>query len=194
MNYNVEIGKMSSIGDRADVHVAKIQGDYPTFIGNNVTISAGAMVHAATLSDNVMIGESAQVLDGSIVEMNAIIAPGAVVTPGTKVKMGELWSGSPAKKERMRTDQEIAGISSIALETVVLAQQHAVENAMDYKQLLEEEELADIELYMDDWQPKHKPEDLSMFWGKVIPDASSDRPCLTPNLRRHKRVVNSNSY
>ena len=137
---------MSSIGDRAVVHVAKIQGDYPTFIGNNVTISAGAMVHAATLSDNVMIGESAQVLDGSIVEMNAIIAPGAVVTP--KVKMGELWSGSPAKKELMLTDQEIAGISSIALETVVLAQQHAVENAKDYIQLLEEEELADIELYI----------------------------------------------
>ena len=132
------------------VHVAKIQGDFATHIGNYVTVGAGALVHAATIKDYVIIGESAQVLDGSVVESNSIVAPASIVTPGTIVKSGQLWAGSPAKMARALTEVEIAGIKARALETVLLASQHAIENAKDYKQILEEEEVADIELYMDD--------------------------------------------
>ena len=62
---NVKIGSKTSIGDRAVVHVAKIQGDLPTKIGDNVTIGAGAIVHAFTIDDLVVVGESAQVMDGA---------------------------------------------------------------------------------------------------------------------------------
>lgn len=147
------VGNQTSIGDRAVVHVAKIQGDFATHIGNHVTVGAGALIHAATLQDSVIIGESAQVLDGAVVESNSIVAPSSIVTPGTKVTGGHLWAGSPAKMVRALTEAEIASIGERASDTVLLAAQHAMENAKDYKQILEEEELADIEMYMDDPVP-----------------------------------------
>jgi carbonic anhydrase/acetyltransferase-like protein (isoleucine patch superfamily) len=150
----VTIGDASSIGDRAVVHVAKIQGDFPTAIGSHVTVGAGALVHAATLKDAVVVGESAQVLDGATVESFSMIAPASLVTPGTKVGPGELWAGSPAKKVRTLTDDEKAKIVALAMETSELANQHAIENAKDYKTILEEEELADIEEYLDESAPR----------------------------------------
>jgi len=136
----VKIGQKTSIGDRAVVHVAKIQGDFPTQIGNNVTIGANAIVHACTIEDLVVIGESAQVMDGATISSNSVIAPASIVTPGTKVPGGELWSGSPAKKERVLTSDEIANIAESAHDTLELAYLHSVENSKDYKQLVEEEE------------------------------------------------------
>jgi gamma-carbonic anhydrase len=165
----VTIGDKTSIGDRAVVHVAKIQGDFPTDIGNFVTIGAGALVHAATLKDSVIIGESAQVLDGSVVESNSIVAPSSVVTPGTTVTGGQLWAGSPARMVRALTEAEIAGIAERASDTVLLASKHAVENAKDYKQILEEEELADIEMYMDESAPRKEARDPSDVLGQGHP-------------------------
>jgi len=107
----LKIGSKTSVGDRAVVHVAKIQGDHPTYIGDNVTIGACAIVHACTIEDLVVIGESAKIMDGASVSTNSIIAPASIVTPGTKVPSGELWSGSPAKKVRSLTADEIASIS-----------------------------------------------------------------------------------
>jgi hypothetical protein len=105
-----------------------------------VTIGAGAIIHACTIESLCMIGESAQVMDGASVGTNSIIAPGSVVTPGTKVPSGELWSGSPAKKERALTSQEIASIAESAHDQLELAYLHSVENSKDYKQLIAEEE------------------------------------------------------
>jgi gamma-carbonic anhydrase len=137
---HITIGENSSIGDRAVVHVAKIQGDAPTHIGNNVSIGAGALVHAATLKDSCVIGDAAQILDGSIVESNTMIAPASVVTPGTTVAAGELWAGSPAKKVRALTEAEMADIVTMAKETSNLAAIHAYEHTKDFRQLAEEEE------------------------------------------------------
>lgn len=136
----VKIGSKTSVGDRAVVHVAKIQGDHPTSIGDNVTIGANAIVHACTIDDLVVIGESAQIMDGAKVSTNSIVAPASIVTPGTTVPSGELWSGSPAKKERALTSEEIAEISESAHDTLELAYLHSVENSKDYKQLIEEDE------------------------------------------------------
>jgi carbonic anhydrase/acetyltransferase-like protein (isoleucine patch superfamily) len=156
---NVTIGSKSSVGDRAVVHVAKIQGDSPTKIGNNVTIGAGAIVHACTIGDLVVVGESAQIMDGATVETNSIIAPTAVVTPGTKVPSGELWAGSPAKKVRALSSEEIASIVESAHDTLELAYLHAVENSKDYKQLVEEEEdRLDRKLRKDAWFDPNIPD------------------------------------
>lgn len=141
--HKIVIGNSSSIGDRALVHVAKIQGDLPTMIGDNVSVGPGAIVHAATLKDHVVVGASAQVLDGAVVESNSIVAPGSVVTPGTNVPEGELWSGSPAKLERKLTAEELANIVSMAQDTLEIATLHAGECAKDYHQVAADEE--DIE-------------------------------------------------
>lgn len=152
----VTIGTHTSIGDRAVVHVAKIQGDFATNIGNHVTIGPCAIVHAATIGDGAVIGASAQVLDGAIVESRAMVAPGAVVTPGTTVPAGELWAGAPAKSVRALTEEELVTMQATAEEQHVLAQMHAFENAKDYEQLAkDEEELLDSKQRDPDyWQPK----------------------------------------
>ena len=69
-----------------------------------------------------------------------MVGPASVVTSGTKVASGELWAGSPAKKVRALTAEEIASIPALALETADLAQAHVLEHTKDYKQVLEEEE------------------------------------------------------
>jgi gamma-carbonic anhydrase len=165
----IVIGEASSVGDRAVVHVAKIQGDFPTHIGNHVTVGAGALVHAATLKDAVVIGESAQVLDGAVVESFSMIAPASLVTAGTKVASGELWAGTPAKKVRALTEEEKAKIVSMALETSELANQHAIENAKDYQTVLEEEELAEIEEYLDESAPRKPWVDMADVKGQGHP-------------------------
>ena len=152
----VTIGEHTTIGDRAVVHVAKIQGDFSTVIGNHVTVGPCAIVHAATIGDCVVIGAGAQVLDGATVEPRSQVAPGAVVTPGTVVKSGELWAGAPAKMVRVLTEDEQKAILATAEEQVVLAQMHAFENSKDYHQLAkDEEELRDKrERNPEYWDPK----------------------------------------
>lgn len=165
----VTIGSKSSVGDRAVVHVAKIQGDFPTKIGSNVTIGAGAIIHACTIDDLVVIGETAQVLDGATIGTNAVIAPASVVTPGTKIPSGELWAGSPAKKVRALTSEEIASIAEAAHDTLELAYLHAVENSKDYKQLIEEDEdRLDRKLRKDAWFDPNIPDPEDVL-GQGVP-------------------------
>ena len=158
--HKVVIGDNTSVGDRAVIHVAKIQGDFPSLIGSNVTIGPGAMVHAATLKDNCVVGASAQVLDGSVVESNAIIAAGAIVTPGTTVKAGELWAGSPAKMVRKVTAEELQSMTENALDTLGLARMHAHECSKDLAQLTQDEEAYEDATTRDPeyFQPTGKPD------------------------------------
>ena len=166
---DVFIGKKSSIGDRAVVHVAKIQGDHATSIGNNVTIGAGAVIHACTIEDLCVIGESAQVLDAATVGSNSIVEAGSVVTPGTKIPSGQLWGGSPAKKIRELTSEEMASIAETAHDTLELAFLHSVENAKDYKTLIaEEEDRLDRELRKDAWFDPNIP-DADEVLGQGLP-------------------------
>jgi len=157
----VVVGENSNIGDRTVVHVARIQGDYATFIGDNVTVGPGAIIHAATLNSNCMIGAGAQVLDSAIVESLAIVAPGAVVTPKTVVPAKQLWAGSPAKMVRALTDEEVASISETADGIIEVAYIHAEECNKDADQLHEDElEYEDKRVRSDDYFPRPKPGEI----------------------------------
>eukprot|EP00521_Asterionellopsis_glacialis_P002056 CAMPEP_0195249164 /NCGR_PEP_ID=MMETSP0706-20130129/1960_1 /TAXON_ID=33640 /ORGANISM="Asterionellopsis glacialis, Strain CCMP134" /LENGTH=281 /DNA_ID=CAMNT_0040300929 /DNA_START=46 /DNA_END=891 /DNA_ORIENTATION=+ len=176
----VEIGENTCIGDRAVIHVAKIQGDFPTLIGSNVTVGPAAVIHASTLEDSIIVGPSAQVLDGAVVGSNCILAPGAVVTPGTKVSSGELWAGSPAKKVRGLTPEEIESIADSAVDKAELASLHAVECAKDFKQLAEDEEEYEDNLVRDpDYIQKDSP-DQSDVLGMGSPGRIFDSTLTNP--------------
>ena len=114
---NVEMGKDCSVWYnaviRGDVNFIKM-GDkvnvqdnvmlhctfekFPLVIGNNVSIGHNAIVHGCTVKDNVLIGMGAIVMDDCLIEENSIIGAGSVVTQGTRVRSGEVWAGSPARK------------------------------------------------------------------------------------------------
>ena len=65
-----------------------------------VTVGHGAILHACTIEDEVLIGMGAKILDGAVVKQGAIVAAGSVVTPGTEVPAGQVWMGTPARYMR----------------------------------------------------------------------------------------------
>jgi len=89
------------------VHVAKLQGDAATHIGNKVTVGPNATIHACVLKDSCVVGAGASVLDNAVVETHAMIAPGSIVTMGVTVPSGQLWAGVPARYVRNLSDEEI---------------------------------------------------------------------------------------
>merc|ERR1719161_1724654 len=94
------IGKNTSIQDNIVIYVSSVFDSSrarPVFVGNNVTVCQGAILHACTVEDESFIGMGCKVMHGAVVEKNAMIAAGAVVTPGTRVPTGQIWSGCPAK-------------------------------------------------------------------------------------------------
>ncbi len=177
----VTIGENTSIGDRAVVHVAKIQGNFATHIGNHVTVCPGALVHAATLENSCVIGESAQVLDGALVHSNSIIAPGAVVSPGTEVPSGEYWAGVPAKKVRALETEEMAKIFDRALETAKHAKLHAFEASKDYIQLAkDEEDYVDLQERDETYLPREVGPDPADVLGQGSPGIIFDTTLSHP--------------
>ena len=75
VNY-ISVGECSNVQDLTCLHVAD---DFPCIIGDYVTIGHGAVVHACTVEDHVLIGMNATVLDGARIGRGSIIAAGALI-------------------------------------------------------------------------------------------------------------------
>ena len=118
----VRIGKRTNIQDGSVVHVTRHTG--PTFIGDEVTVGHGVMLHACELKDQSFVGIGAVIMDEAVVESHAMVAAGALVTPGKRVPSGELWAGSPAKFFRKLSDEEIKHISDSADNYVRLSREY----------------------------------------------------------------------
>lgn len=103
-NY-IKIGKGTNIQDNSVIHIDSSQ--FPTIIGDYVTIGHSAIIHACTLETHSFIGMGSIIMDGSIVSSYSMVAAGALVTPGKRIPKGELWAGSPAKKMRNLSKQEL---------------------------------------------------------------------------------------
>ncbi|MDR9415564.1 MAG: gamma carbonic anhydrase family protein [Gracilimonas sp.] len=108
----IEIGDRSNVQDNVCIHVMNQTG--PTIIGNEVTIGHGAVVHGCTIHDRVLIGINATILDEVVVESDVIVAAGTLVPPGKTLESGYMYMGSPAKKARKLTEDEIASIPKYA--------------------------------------------------------------------------------
>jgi len=119
-NY-ISIGENTNVQDNCTIHIAE---DYPTIIGDNVTIGHGAIVHGCKVGNNVLIGMGAIILDGAEIEDNVLIAAGSLVSPGKKMPSNTLVMGSPAKVVRELTKEEIVNIKNSADYYVKLAEEH----------------------------------------------------------------------
>ena len=104
----IKIGDRSNIQDNSCIHVMNQTG--PTEIGNEVTIGHNAMVHGCTIHDRALIGIHATVLDEAVIESDVIVAAGSLVPPGKRLESGYMYMGSPVKKTRELTKQEITSI------------------------------------------------------------------------------------
>src|SRR5471030_848221 len=104
VNY-IKIGNNTNIQDGAVIHATYLRA--PTNIGNSVSIGHNALVHGCTLHDNVLIGMGAIVMDHAIVEEFVIIGAGSVVLERTVCESGYLYAGTPAKKIKALTDEQM---------------------------------------------------------------------------------------
>ena len=100
---DIVIGDYSNVQDNAVLHLAD---HYGCHIGNWVTVGHSAIVHAATIKDEVLIGMGAIILDGAVIGERSIIGAGALVTGGTIIPPGSLVLGSPAKVVKTLSEEE----------------------------------------------------------------------------------------
>jgi carbonic anhydrase/acetyltransferase-like protein (isoleucine patch superfamily) len=120
----IKIGKNTSIQDNVTIH---IEARNPTVIGDNVTIGHNAVLHACTISNNVIIGMGAIVLDESKIGEWTIIGAGAVVSPRTEIPSRCMALGIPAKVVKNLDDNGLEMIRRNAEGYKKLAERYLVQ-------------------------------------------------------------------
>ena len=103
----ITIGNNTNVQDGVVIHSS--EGISTTNIGNNVTIGHNAIVHGATIKDNVLVGMGSTILDNAVVESNTIVAANALVLSGRTLESGFIYAGIPATKVK-----ELKNIEMIA--------------------------------------------------------------------------------
>ena len=110
---HIHIGARTNVQDGTVIHCDSDKdgsGGFPTIIGNDVLIGHMAMLHGCTLLDRAFVGLGAIVMDGCVIEGDAMLAAGAMLTPGKTIAHRQLWAGRPAKYMRDLTDEAVMGM------------------------------------------------------------------------------------
>jgi len=110
--HSIKIGDRSNIQDLSMVHVthhkkADMSDGNPTIIGNDVTVGHRVMLHGCTIEDACLIGMSATILDGAVIGKESIVGASSLVTKNKTFPPRSLIMGSPAKRIRELTDDEV---------------------------------------------------------------------------------------
>lgn len=114
----ITIGAESNVQDACVVHVDRGR---PTTIGDRVTLGHGAIVHASTVENDVLVAMKAVILSGCHIGRHSLIGAGAVVPEGTRIPEGSLVLGIPARVVRALRADEIERIHENARAYVELS-------------------------------------------------------------------------
>jgi carbonic anhydrase/acetyltransferase-like protein (isoleucine patch superfamily) len=120
MNY-LSIGACTNIQDNSTVHN---DDDFPTNIGDYVTIGHNSIIHGCKISNNTLIGMGSTILNGAEIGEYTIIGAGSLVTQGKKIPSGVLCMGVPAKVIRELTIDEKESIRISAENYVELSKKY----------------------------------------------------------------------
>jgi carbonic anhydrase/acetyltransferase-like protein (isoleucine patch superfamily) len=104
----IVIGEGTNIQDGSIIHC---DPGLPTKIGKRVVVGHRAVVHGATIADNVLVGIGAIILNGAKIGEHSIIAAGALVGEGKEIPPRSLVMGVPGKVVREVTEDEIKRIT-----------------------------------------------------------------------------------
>lgn len=125
---SIQIGNNTNIQDNSVLHVTHDgpynPGGFDLKIGNNVTVGHRVILHGCKIGSSCLIGMGSTVMDGAIIESCNIIGAGSLVTPNKHLESGYLWMGSPIRKVRKLTNEELESIEYSALNYVKLKKQH----------------------------------------------------------------------
>ncbi len=110
----IVIGARTNIQDGSIVHcdgpVPGVPDGFPTIIGDDVLVGHQVMLHGCILQDRAFVGLSATVMNGAIIEGDAMLAAGAMLTQGKYIAARQLWAGSPARFVRDLDDAAVLGM------------------------------------------------------------------------------------
>ncbi|MBI4395750.1 MAG: gamma carbonic anhydrase family protein [Elusimicrobia bacterium] len=118
----IVVGEGTNLQDNTVVHT---DHGFPTVLGNGVTVGHAAILHGCRVGDHSLIGMGAILLNGSVVEEDAMVAAGSLLSPGKRVPGGHLAMGSPAKIMRPLTPEEIQRNRKSAEQYVEFKDKHA---------------------------------------------------------------------
>ena len=102
---SITVGKGTNIQDNSTVHLARDKG---VVIGEGVTVGHNAIVHACKIEDFCIIGMGSCIMDGAVIGHHSVVGAGALVTSGKEYPPYSLITGSPARRVRDLTQEEIA--------------------------------------------------------------------------------------
>lgn len=117
----ISVGEDSNLQDGTIVHVDR---GVPCTIGRRVAIGHRAVIHGATIADDVLVGMGAILLNHVTVGSGSIIGAGAVVREGMTVPPNSLVVGVPGKVIRETTAEERERIARTVASYLVLQREH----------------------------------------------------------------------
>lgn len=110
----IRIGEKTNIQDNGVIHVTHAGPYHPkgyiTTIGNEVTVGHRVILHGCTILDQSLIGMGSIVMDGAVIESHVLLAAGSLVPPNKILESGYLWMGTPVKKIKKLTKENVEQI------------------------------------------------------------------------------------
>lgn len=117
----IVLGKYTNIQDLSVLHVDR---DNPCVIGDYVTAGHRVCLHGCVIGDEVVVGMGSIVLTGARIESRVILGAGSLVPENRVLESGFLYYGSPAKKIRELTAEEVENNRFWAKRYAELARDH----------------------------------------------------------------------
>ena len=123
----ITVGRDTNLQDGCILHGTS--GVAGVVLGDRITVGHGAILHACTVEDEVLIGMRATVLDRVRIGRNSIIAAGSLVPPGKDLPGGWLYAGAPVQQKRQLTQEDLDMLTNSAANYVQHALHYAVREA-----------------------------------------------------------------
>jgi carbonic anhydrase/acetyltransferase-like protein (isoleucine patch superfamily) len=117
----IRIGRQTNVQDLCMLHA---DPGLPCTLGDRVSVGHAAIVHGATVEDDVLIGMRAVVMNRARIGAGSIIGVGAVVTENTHIPPGSVVIGVPGKVQRSAEDRDRKRIRHAAEYYVELARRY----------------------------------------------------------------------
>jgi carbonic anhydrase/acetyltransferase-like protein (isoleucine patch superfamily) len=117
----IRIGRQVNVQDLCMLHA---DPGIPCTLGDRVTLGHAAIVHGATVEDDVLIGMRAVVMNRVHIGAGSIVGVGAVVTEGTRIPPGSIVMGIPAQVRRPAETRDLQRIQHATAVYLELSRQY----------------------------------------------------------------------